>query len=109
MLARVHVEHELSKRAFETRQTFFQNDEPRAGKLRRGLEIHLAERLAQFEMLLGGKRIVALSPKAMMLDVVALVRAVRHIVERQIGNFASAFRSILELLPLFCFHLPFRA
>ena len=55
VLARMQVEHELSERAFESRKTFLQNHKTRTGKLRRGLEIHLSERFAQFEMLLEGK------------------------------------------------------
>ena len=56
VLARVQVEHELSQRPFEPRQRSFQDDEPRAGELRRGLEIHQPERLAELEMLLRLKR-----------------------------------------------------
>ena len=40
-------------------------------------------------MLLRRERIVALRPETMMLDVVVLVLAVGHVVERQIGNFGE--------------------
>ena len=52
----MQVEHELSQRPFEPRQRSFQDDESRAGELRRGLEIHQPERLAELEMLLRLKR-----------------------------------------------------
>ena len=68
------------------REPALQHDEARAGQLRRGLEIHLAERLAQFEMLLRREVIVALGAEMMMLDIAVLVVAVRHLVERQVRN-----------------------
>src|SRR5439155_17578601 len=39
VLARMQVEHELRDRPLEPRQSIFQHNEPRAGKLRRRLEI----------------------------------------------------------------------
>ena len=88
-LAGVYIEKKLTKRAFKPRQAFLQNDKARARKLRSSLEIHLAERFAEVEMLLGRKRVVALGAETMMLDVVLLVLAVGHFVERQIGNFGE--------------------
>ncbi len=75
---------------------FFQNNKPRAGKFGRNLEIHLAERFAEIEMLLRFERIVAFRPKMMTLDVVVRILAVRNVVERQIGDFRKrAFSSSL--------------
>ena len=85
-LARMHIEHELAERAFEPRQAFLQNDKARAGQFRRGLEIHLAKRFAEIEMLLRRKGIIAPGAEAMMLDIVVGALAVGHFGERQIGN-----------------------
>ena len=54
-LACVHIEHELTERALEPRQAFFQNHKTRAGKFCSSFEIHLAERFAEIEMLLWRK------------------------------------------------------
>ena len=86
MLARVQVEHELPERALEPRQTLLQHDEARARELRGGLEIHLAERFAELEMLLGRERVIALRAELVVLDIAVLVLAVRHLGERQVGN-----------------------
>ena len=83
------IEHELAERAFEPGKALFQHDKTRAGKFGRGLEIHLAERFAKLEMLLWLERIVAPGPEMMALDVVVLVLAVGHVVERQIGDFGK--------------------
>ena len=60
VVAGVHVEHELPERALHARKPALEHDEARARQFRRGLEIHLAERFAQLEMLLGRERVVAL-------------------------------------------------
>ena len=73
-------------RPLEPRQSIFQHNEPRAGKLRRRLEIHLAERFAEIEMLLGREPVRALGAELVVLDIVVRIRAVRHIVGRQIRN-----------------------
>ena len=86
----MQVEHELPERALQPREAALQHDEARAGQLRRGLEIHLAERLAELEMLLRRERVIALRPEMMVLDIAVLVRAVRHLVERQVREFARA-------------------
>ena len=85
----MHIEHELAERAFEPRQAFFEHNKTRAGQFCRGLEIHLAERFAEIEMLFRLERVVAPGPEMMMLDIVVLVLAVGHVVERQIGNFGK--------------------
>ena len=76
----------MSKRSFEPRQAALEHNKARARKLRGGFEVHLAERLAEFEMLLRRESIIALRPEMMVLDIGALVLAVRHLIERQIGN-----------------------
>ena len=86
LLACMHIEHELAERALEPRQTLLQYDKARAGQFRSELEIHLAERFAEFEMLLGLECIVALFAEHMMLDVAARVGAVRHVVERRVRD-----------------------
>ena len=102
MLVGVQIEHELPERAFQPRQAFFQHDETRARQFRRGFEIHLAERFAEFEMLLGWvrERIVALRAEFMMLHIAVLVVAVGHLVERQIGNPRQRFFKFLRGLLL---------
>src|SRR5262249_48846788 len=88
MLARVHIEHELSERTLEPCEAALQHHEARARQLRGGLEIHLPEPLAKIEMLLRREAIIALGAEAVMLDVAAWVLAVRHFGcgQRQIGN-----------------------
>ncbi len=97
MLVRVQVEHELPERALEPCETFFQDDEARAGKLRRGLEIHLAQRFAEIEVLLGRKAVAALRTEMMMLHIVVQILAVRHFGrrKRQVRNLR---KRVLELL-----------
>ncbi len=91
----MHIEHELAKRAFEPGKALFQNDKTRTGEFCGGLEIHLAERFAELEMLLRLERVVASCPEAMMLDVVVLVLAVGHVGERQVGYFRERVVQIL--------------
>src|SRR3954454_25092993 len=82
----MQIEHELSKRSFKPREAALEHNKARARKLRGGFEIHLTERLAEFEMLLRREPEIALRPEMMVLHVGAFVRAIRHVVERQIGN-----------------------
>ena len=79
MLARVQVDHELAERPFQPRQRAAQHDEARAGHLRRGGEIHHAERLAQLEMLLRLEAEIARLAMLLQHDVGGFVRAVRHV------------------------------
>src|SRR5580704_15910919 len=98
MLAGVQIEHELPERAREPRQPTLKHNETGAGELGSSLEIHLAERLAEIKMLLGPKAVVSLGPKMMMLDVLARILAVRHLVERQIRYLRKRlFQSLGEL------------
>ena len=66
--------------------------------LRGGLEIHHAERFADLVMLLAaeGVRKVRLLAEAADLDIVVLVLAVRHVVERDVGNFEQRFLKRLD-------------
>ena len=86
VLAGLQIEHELAKRALEPGQLALQDDEARTGQLGRGLEIHQAQRLADLEMLL--RREVERRRLAMAADfaIVVGIGAVRHVVERQIGD-----------------------
>ena len=91
VLHRVQVQHELLERARQPRERPLQHDEARARELRRRLEIHQAERLADLEMLLrreavGKNRRLAV---AAHLDIVVLVLAVGNVVERQVGDFGQ--------------------
>src|ERR1700730_5775593 len=86
MLVRVQVKHELSERALEPRQLAFENHEACACKLGGGLEIHLLESFPEFEVLFRRKRVAGLCPESMPLDVIDRTRAVRHIVQWQVGN-----------------------
>ena len=83
----MYIEHKLPKGPFQPGEPLLQNDKARARKLCRGLKIHLAERFAEVEMLLGCEGIITPRPETMMLDVVFFVFAVGHFVQRQIGNF----------------------
>src|SRR5262249_1415018 len=86
VLARMDVEHELRQRAFKPGEATLQNHKPRARQFRGDLEVHLAERFPKLEMLLWRERVIALRGEAMMLQVVAGVFAVGHIVERHIRD-----------------------
>ena len=69
MLGRVQIEHELPERALEPREATLQHHEACAGELGGGLKVHLAKTLAEIEMLLRRKAIMAFRPEAMVLDV----------------------------------------
>src|SRR5262245_33098019 len=91
MLASMNIEHELGQRTFEPRQTLLEHDEAGARQLGRDREIHLSERFAQVEMLLGLEAVVALGTEAVPLDISTLVVAVGHIVGRQVGKLGKPF------------------
>ena len=85
-LAGVGIEHELGECAFQPGQPAGQQNEARAAQAGGGIEIHFAQRLAEIEMLLRleiERRPVA-DPAE--LDIRRLVRAHRHILERQVGD-----------------------
>ena len=82
----MQVEHELRQRAFQAREAFLQYHKARTGQFRRQFEIHHAERFADLEMLLGLKSIVAFAAGLVTLDIAFLVRAVRHVGERRVGD-----------------------
>ena len=98
VLIRVQIEHELRERALKPRELAFQHDEARARKLRRRLEIHEAQAFAEFEMLL--RRVVELSrlAPAQRLDIVVLVLAVRHALQRRVGKLGQRVFERLDRL-----------
>jgi hypothetical protein len=82
----VQVQHELAKRALKTCKRTGQNSKSRAGKLCGALEIHIAERFADLEMLL--RRVV---PTRLFADnagddVIVLVLANGNVVERNVRD-----------------------
>ncbi|MNX67835.1 hypothetical protein D3C86_989920 [compost metagenome] len=86
MFAGVQVDHELAERSLQTRQLAGQHGETCAGKLGGTLEIHIAERFANLEVLL-----CLMVPAGLLADhtgdhIVMLVLAVGHIVERHVGK-----------------------
>ena len=86
MLGGVQIEHELAERAFEPCKLALQHREARAGEFRGALEIHQAERLADLEMLLRLEVDAARLADLAHLDIVVLVLADRHVVERHVGD-----------------------
>ena len=82
----MHVEHELPECAFEPGKALLEHHKARAGKLSRRLEIHLSERFAQFEMLLGREGVIALGAKAMILDIFVRILANRDVIKRQVWD-----------------------
>ena len=85
MLGRVQVDHELAERPFEPRQRTLQDHEPRTRQFRRRLEVHLAERLADLEMLPCGRQSRRL-PGPMALHIAAFVGTDRHLGFRQVRD-----------------------
>ena len=72
----------------------FKHHEARAGQFRGGLEIHLPERLAELEVLLGREGVVALGAEVMMLDIGGLVRTIGHFVARQVRYFGEFYAQL---------------
>src|SRR5919201_1029902 len=99
MLICMEVKHKLSEGALEACEVALQHNKTRTRELSGDLEIHLAQGLAEIEMLLRGKAVITLDTEAVVLDVIARVLAVGHLVEWQIGNplqsFAKFFRDFL--------------
>ena len=56
----MQIEQKLPERALQPRQALLQHDKTRAGNFAASLEIHLAERFAEFEMLLRLEGVIAL-------------------------------------------------
>ena len=86
MLGRVQVEHELAERAFEPGKLALQHGETGARQFRGALEIHQAERLADLEMLLHPVRARRDPADLAHLDIVMLIPADRHLVQRHVGQ-----------------------
>ena len=86
MLGRVQVEHELAERAFEPGKLALQDREPAARHAGGPLEIHEAHRLADLEMLPCPVRPWLHRAEGAHHDIVVLVLAGRHVVERDVGQ-----------------------
>ena len=91
MLARVEIEHELTDRAFQPRQSLLQHHEARARQFRGGLEIHVAERATEIIMRLRREGVVADLAVDVTLHIAMLVCAFGHVVERQVRNRCQLF------------------
>ena len=90
-----------AERALQPRQRALQHDEPGAGHLRRRLEVHQAQRLADLEVLLGlDVASFGGSPtlRTSLLSFSSL--PTRHLVERQVGNDRQRIAQRLVELPL---------
>src|SRR5690348_7326430 len=103
MLAGMYVEHELTERSFETRQTLLKHDETSAGQFCGQLEIHHPKRFAQLEMLPGIERIIALFAEDVMHDIATCVGAIRNIIERRVRNLRQLFVEFSTKSPLLVF------
>jgi len=99
----MHVDEELPDGALHAGEPALEHREARAGELCGGLEVHLAQVFAQFEVLLWRKRIIALRPEVMVLDVVVLVLAVGHFGCRQIRNRGERVVQFPRIFLLLCF------
>ena len=95
MLTGMEVEHELSDRTLQPRQSLLQHHEARATQFRSSLEIHVAKRATEVVMRLRREGIVADLAVDVALHVAVLVYAFGHIVERQVRNRCKLFRQLL--------------
>ena len=98
----MHVEHELRERALEPRERALEHHEARAGQLGRGLEVHLPQSFTEIEMLLRRESVIALGAETMVLDVIGCLLAVRHVLERQVGDLRKRVLELLRELLLLC-------
>ena len=94
VLVRVQVDHELTERALQPREAAFEHHEARARELRRRLEIHEPQSLAELEMLLGAVERRRLSG-TVTLHVAVLVCADRHVL---LGNIGDGGKSLEQSL-----------
>ena len=78
VLPGVHVEHQLTERAFQTGKRPAQHGKSAAGDLGRALEIHQAKRFAKLEMLFRHEGEFVRRAPTFYLDIAGLVRTVRH-------------------------------
>ena len=109
VLRRVEVEHEVHKAAFESRASAFKHGEAALRKLDSALEVHDAERLAEFPVRLRLKIELARLAPAAHLYVVVLVLALRHArmrhvrqLERELVEFVLYLRGfVVERLDFF--------
>ena len=82
----MQIEHELRDRAFETGESFLQDHEARARHARGGFEIHLAELLAEIEMLLRLEVDARLGTDTANFAIGLLVRAVGNFGRREVRD-----------------------
>src|SRR5437879_1381099 len=90
------------ERALEPRERALEHHEARAGQLCRGLEVHLPQSFTEIEMLLRRESVIALGAETMVLDVIGCLLAVRHVLERQVGDLRQRVVELLRELLLFC-------
>ncbi len=83
---RVIVEHEARDGAFEAGERAFQEHEAGAGDFGGGVEIHEAQRLAQFEMLLGREGVGLRGSDFADFLIVVFILAVGDVVARQVRD-----------------------
>ena len=85
-LGAVQIDHEIAQRAFQPGQRAAQQHEPRAGELRRRGKIHLPQPLAYLHMVLDREIEDRRIADPAELDIGRLVRALRDVLGRQIGQ-----------------------
>ena len=107
VLLGVQIEHEGHQGALHARQSALQHDKARARHARGGLEIHQAQRLADFEMFFrreargkGGRR-----AEAACLDIAMLVTALGHVGARRVGDFEQRLVQLGDGSLFLRFHL----
>src|SRR5690606_37037261 len=93
----VEIEHELAESTFKARQLAGQHREAGTGNPGGTLEVHVAQRFAEFIVLLE-RAVRARLTEAADLDVIVLVLADRNVVERNIRhNGESIIQRLIEL------------
>src|SRR5258706_13016138 len=89
VLLRVHIEHELRKRPVHARHVLLQHHEARAGELRSGIKIDLAESRSQIDMIFDWKIECARRAYPSNLDVLVRRLADRNARMRNVRNDAE--------------------
>ena len=103
VLARVQVEHVLAERPMEASQRPLEHDEARARQLRRRVEVHEAQTLADLEMLARRKTVEHRGlADTTDLDVVVFVPTQRHIRLRLVRNVRQRLGQRGDGIPLGC-------
>ncbi len=96
----MQIDHEAGDCALELGETLFQDHKTRARHACRGLEIHLAERFTEIEMLFGLEVQLTRLTRAADLDIVVLILAVgrvggRHVRQRREHRFKLCIDRLL--------------